>query len=291
MTGNRDSIFLETGVIVSQDAFAGGQYVLRVQAPACAEKATPGTFAHITVADSIPMRRPLSIMRADAQAGWIEFLYKTAGMGLSALAARKPGETVSVLGPIGKGFQPDPSRPIVLAIGGGVGIPPMLFLAETLRDQPAFRPFVIMGSELPFPFDYRETRERIAGVPESACGVVPLLEDWGIPSRLASGSDLPGAYNGLITELAEAYLQALPDSERAQVQVAACGPTPMLKAAADVAAAHGLPCQVALEEYMACGVGGCAGCTVLIQTETGPAMQRVCVDGPVFDAATVASFA
>lgn len=291
MTGNRNSIFLEDGVVVSQQAFAGGQYVLRVRAPACAQKATPGTFAHITVADSIPMRRPLSIMRADPEAGWIEFLYKTAGMGLSALAARKPGETVSVLGPIGKGFEPDANRPIVLAIGGGVGIPPMLFLAETLREQPRFRPFVIMGSELPFPFDYRETRARIPGIPESACGVVPLLDDWGIPSRLASGSGLKGAYSGLITELATAYLQALPEADRALVQIAACGPTPMLKATADVAAAHDVPCQVALEEYMACGVGGCAGCTVLIQTQTGPAMQRVCVDGPVFDAATVVNFA
>lgn len=291
MAANRDSIFLENGVILSQEAFAGGQYVLRVEAPACAAKATPGTFAHITVADSIPMRRPLSIMRADPKAGWIEFLYKTAGMGLAALAGRNPGETVSVLGPIGVGFEPDSERPIVLAIGGGVGIPPMLFLAETLRELPDFRPFVIMGSELPFPFAYRETSEKIPGIPDSACGVVPLLDDWGIPSRLASGSGLRGAYDGLITDLADAYLNALPASDHALVQIAACGPTPMLKATADLAAAHGLPCQVALEEYMACGVGGCAGCTVLIQTDEGMAMKRVCVDGPVFDAATVASFA
>ena len=67
----------------------------------------------------------------------------------------------------------------------------------------------------------------------------------------------------------------------------ACGPTPMLAAAARLAREFAVPCQVALEEFMACAVGGCAGCTVAVRTATGTAMKRVCVDGPVFDAATV----
>ena len=79
------------------------------------------------------------------------------------------------------------------------------------------------------------------------------------------------------------------DRERGETQVFACGPTPMLKAVAKLAREFDLPCQVALEEYMACGIGGCAGCTVLLQTPDGPAMKRVCVDGPVFDARQVYS--
>ena len=70
---------------------------------------------------------------------------------------------------------------------------------------------------------------------------------------------------------------------RAEVGVYACGPHPMLAAVVDLARRHGLPCHVSLEEYMACGVGGCAGCAVQIETAAGPAMKRVCVDGPVFD--------
>ena len=66
-----------------------------------------------------------------------------------------------------------------------------------------------------------------------------------------------------------------------------CGPTPMLEAMAKVAAKHDVPCQVSLEEFMACAVGGCAGCTVKVTTPDGPAMKRVCVDGPVFDARAV----
>ena len=71
------------------------------------------------------------------------------------------------------------------------------------------------------------------------------------------------------------------------MEIFACGPTPMLEAAAKVARRHAVPCQVSLEEFMACAVGGCAGCTVLVQTPDGPAMKRVCVDGPVFDAYTI----
>ncbi|MEM8682630.1 MAG: dihydroorotate dehydrogenase electron transfer subunit, partial [Pseudomonadota bacterium] len=66
-----------------------------------------------------------------------------------------------------------------------------------------------------------------------------------------------------------------------------CGPTPMLRAVASLAAKHAVSCQVSLEEYMACAVGGCAGCAVRVTTESGPAMKRVCVDGPVFDGASV----
>ena len=75
---------------------------------------------------------------------------------------------------------------------------------------------------------------------------------------------------------------------RAEVELFACGPTPMLKAIARVARRFGVPCQVSLEEFMACAVGGCAGCAVRVVTDAGgPAMKRVCVDGPVFDATAV----
>ena len=90
-----------------------------------------------------------------------------------------------------------------------------------------------------------------------------------------------------MTEAADAVLQTMTADERDQTEIFACGPTPMLEAVAALAARHGLPAQVSLEEYMACAVGGCAGCAVLVQTEEGPAMQRVCVDGPVFEAARV----
>jgi dihydroorotate dehydrogenase electron transfer subunit len=160
----------------------------------------------------------------------------------------------------------------------------MIFLAEQVRSERRLRPLVLMGSEVPFPFELVESKLSMAGVGKTATHAVALLEQWGVPSRLASNAGLTGAHRGYITDLAREALQAMSESERAESQVFACGPTPMLKAVAKLARDFDLPCQIALEEYMACGIGGCAGCTVLLQTPDGPAMKRVCVDGPVFDA-------
>jgi len=284
---NRGSVFLEDARILAQRAWPGEQFVLRVQAPKAARKAKPGTFAHIACDPSVPMRRPLSIMRAAPAEGWLEFLYKPKGHGLEMLGLRQPGEVLSVLAPIGHGFTVDPKRPRLLALGGGVGIPPMIFLAEQVRAERRLRPLVLMGSEVPFPFELVESKLSQAGVGKAATHAVALLEQWGVPSRLASNAGLTGAHRGYITDLAREALQAMSESERAESQVFACGPTPMLKAVAKLARDFDLPCQIALEEYMACGIGGCAGCTVLLQTPDGPAMKRVCVDGPVFDARQV----
>jgi dihydroorotate dehydrogenase electron transfer subunit len=295
----RGTIFLEQARVLSHLAYDGEQFVLRLAAPKCAAHAEPGSFVHLTCDTSIPMRRPLSIMRAHPAEGWIELLYKVVGSGLQALAARKPGEELSVLGPIGRPFVAHPERPRTLLLGGGVGIPPMVFLAERLslrnRDAasggvqsgPVWKPLVLMGSEVPFPFRTRPSKLILPGIPAGTLACMPLLEEWGVPSRLASCSDFPGCFAGFVTELADAWLASLGDAELAEVEIFACGPTPMLKASAALARRCGVPCQVSLEEFMACAVGGCAGCTVQVRTPEGPAMKRVCVDGPVFDAYSV----
>ena len=286
---NRGTIFLEDARVLDQKAFDGEQYVIRVEAPKCAARAEPGSFAHLSCDPTIAMRRPLSIMRADASAGWIEMLYKVVGTGLHALAARKAGDIVSVLGPIGRGFTLHPEKPRTLLIGGGVGIPPMVFLSDRLRARQdvEWKPLVLMGSEIPFPFRARPSQILVPGVPAGSIACMPMLDEWGIPSRLASRSDFPGCFEGFVTQLADAWLGSLSAAELAQVEIFSCGPTPMLEASAKLARKHGVACQVSLEEFMACAVGGCAGCTVLVQTPEGPAMKRVCVDGPVFDAYTV----
>jgi len=288
-SGSRGTIFLEDARVLDQKAYEGNQFVIRLEAPKCASHAEPGSFAHVACSKWIPMRRPLSIMRADPRAGWIELLYKVVGTGLGALAERKAGDIVSVLGPIGRGFTPHPERPRTLLIGGGVGIPPMIFLAERLRDRTDARwqPLVLMGSEIPFPFRTRPSQIVVAGIPPGTIACMPLLDEWGIASRLASRSDFPGCFDGFVTELADAWLASLEREQLEEVEIFACGPTPMLAATARLARKYSLPCQVSLEEFMACAVGGCAGCAVPVQTPEGPAMKRVCVDGPVFDAYAV----
>jgi dihydroorotate dehydrogenase electron transfer subunit len=286
---HRGTIHVEDAELLSQQEFPGGQFVIRLRAPKCAAAATPGSFAHLSCDAQIPMRRPLSLQRVDRAAGWIEILYKVVGPGLAALSQQPVGTTLSVMGPIGRGFVPTQQRPRALLVGGGVGIPPMIFLAEALkerRDAP-WQPLVLMGSEIPFPFRARPSTILVPGIPDGAIACLPLLDDWGVPSRLATLAGFPGCYDGYVTDLAAAWLSSLDERALAEVEMFACGPTPMLMAAAKVARRFGVPCQVSLEEFMACAVGGCAGCAVPVITEAGLAMKRVCVDGPVFDANAV----
>ncbi len=283
---NRGTIFVEDGELLSNESFPGEQYIMRIRAPKCAAAAKPGSFVHIRCDEALPMRRPLSIMRASED--WIEVLYKVVGEGLHLLARKAPGDSIEVLGPIGQPFKPSPERPNCLLIGGGVGIPPMVFLADKLREEAEqWNPLAILGSELPFPFTLQASSLPTPWASADVNSAMPLLESWGIPSRLTSMSGFDGCLRGYVTDLADQWLASLSVSELVATELFACGPTPMLKAVADLAARYDLPCQVSLEEFMACAVGGCAGCTVSIETPEGPAMKRVCVDGPVFEAATV----
>ena len=141
----RNTINVEDALVISHDAYPGDQYVLRLQAPETARSALPGSFVHLVCDSTLPMRRPMSIMRVIREAGWIDILYKAHGQGTHLLAARKPGECINLLGPIGKPFKLNGYKTRPLLIGGGVGIPPMIFLAEYVRNRPEkLAPMVIM---------------------------------------------------------------------------------------------------------------------------------------------------
>jgi len=299
---HRNTIFVEDCEILSHTAFDGDQYIMRVHAPKIAANAKPGSFAHLSVHPLRPMRRPISIMRVNKQQGWVDFLYKKLGEGTALLAERKVSEQINIMGPIGKAFELNAKRKRPLLIGGGVGMPPMIYIAEhcyqlnraQLNQEQAntvqtanYEPFVILGSEVPFPFTAKPSEIIVPGIPDGVIAGMPLLDDWNIPSRLASLQGYAGTFDGYVTDLARHWLNALSEEQRSEVEIFSCGPHPMLEAVAKLAKEFDLPCQVSLEEFMACAVGGCAGCVVEVKTEQGPAMKRVCVDGPVFDAYSV----
>ena len=286
MRARRGTIALENAEILAHETHKGNQYVLRLFAPRTAARAQPGTFVHIRCTSDIALRRPLSIMRTDPS-GWIEVLYKPVGAGLAALTRRASGESLSVLGPIGNGFTIPGRVRHILALGGGVGIPPMIFAAQQLRDRQDQRILVYMGSEIEFPFTLTPARLTVPGVAPGGRYSVALLQEWGVACVLASRSGLPGTWDGTVTDLAQLTLKSMTPDERSAALILGCGPEPMLAATARLARSFGVACQIALEEYMACAVGGCAGCTVEVHTAEGIAMQRVCVDGPVFDAAAI----
>ncbi len=284
---HRGTIFVEDCEILAHEAHPDGQWELRIHAPRIASRAGPGSFVHVSCDPLLAMRRPMSLMRTDADGGWADILYKEVGYGTKLLAAKRPGARLSVIGPIGRPFEPVPGRPRALLLGGGVGIPPMVFLADRLRHDESASIFVAMGSEIPFPFETRASDIAVPGLAGETRATMPLLEQWGIAARLASGAGLAGCHRGHVTDLARIWLDALDEDGLGEVAVYACGPVPMLEACVDLAREYALPCRVSLEEYMACAVGGCAGCAVRVRAAGGPAMKRVCVDGPVFDGHTI----
>jgi dihydroorotate dehydrogenase electron transfer subunit len=162
-------------------------------------------------------------------------------------------DAVRLLGPGGHPVWVHANRPRVLLIGEGPGIGPTLYLAEQLHSQPAdacWQPVVLLGSDTPFPFRPRPSVIVVPGIPTGVIACMPLLEEWGTASRLASPSDFPGCFEGPVTELADAWLGSLTGTQLAQVEIVSCGPAPMLEASVSLAQRFGLPCQVSRDNAL-----------------------------------------
>ncbi len=286
---NQATIFAENANVLKHESLPAQQYLLRLQSPECAKTVRPGNFIHLSCShDSYRLKRPFSVLRSSASDGWIEVLYKVVGEGTEALSKIEINDELHCMGPIGNSFTLSPQTKRPLLLGGGVGIPPILFFAEQLKKKANLNPLVIMGSEIPFPFKVQPSKILLDGMPADVIASMTLLDDLDIPSRLTSKQGYPGCYDGYIHELAQIWIDSLPSNILSEIEVFACGPTLMLKAIAELSKKYSLPCQLSLEEHMACAVGGCAGCTVKVTDQSGQAhMKRVCVDGPVFKAETV----
>ena len=281
---NRDTISVNDCQILAHYKFEADQYILTLESQEISKATRPGQFVHLSVSGMLAMRRPISVMSVDKDYGTFDLLYKIVGEGTRQLAERKIGDIVSVIGPIGNGFEVTENK-IPLLIGGGVGMPPIIAMAQELKGNSLYKPYVILGSEVPFPFDASESK--LNGYQSFKFLTMPLLEEWGIPFGLASLQNYDGVYQGYVTGLAKDFLDSLSSDDLSNVEIYTCGPHPMLEAVSKLASEYSIPCQASLEEFMACAVGGCAGCVVEVQTENGPAMKRVCVDGPVFEAQSV----
>jgi dihydroorotate dehydrogenase electron transfer subunit len=233
-----------------------------------AGKARPGQFLMIKAkACSEPLLpRPISIHRV--QSGTIELLVRVVGEGTRRISELKAGEVLEVKGPLGQGFKIDPQK-VPLLVAGGMGAAPLLFLAEELVRSGAREkgraPVLFIGG--------RNKKELLALKEFRQAGLKVLVatEDGSFGEK------------GLVTDRLKAYLETRP----AETMVYACGPAGMLKAVAALARQEGLPCQVSLEEHMACGMGACLGCAVARRQEGGPGYVKVCQDGPVFTAGEI----
>jgi len=218
----------------------------------------PGQFVHIKCGDGLLLRRPISVCQwTGSEAGdTVTIVFEVRGEGTAWLARRPVGHSVDVLGPLGNGFRVEDGP--CLLVGGGIGVPPMLGCAGTSSGTST----AILGFR-------SKDRAILLDEFDSECVDVHIATDDGSLG-----------YHGFVDALVRQEL----GKGRQYKAVLACGPKPMLKSVAKAAAEFGVPCQVSMEERMACGVGACLGCAVKM---VDGAMKHVCSDGPVFDAREV----
>jgi len=286
---HRNIIFEEQAEVIANIHHPGNQFILRLKTPKTAGRARPGQFVHIRVSPERPLRRPISIMLTHPGKGTIDLLVKAVGDGTRELRDCKVGDALPMLGPIGQPFDLNDTARRYILIGGGVGIPPMIFAADVLNGRADT--VVFAGSEVKFPFALQPSQFLLPGIGGNTILGLASLEERGIPCRLASNAGMYGCYEGYVPDLAKDYLMALDAPERSRCTLLTCGPRPMLHAVARLGRELGLPAQLSLEEYMACGIGGCAGCVVKTRERDGEHYRRVCVDGPVFPADILPEFA
>ena len=228
---------------------------LRLKNADLAEITKPGQFAHLLVPGKT-LRRPISI--CDVNDDIIRLVFEVRGEGTRILSETEEGSVINMICPLGRGFEIPKDKKIIF-IGGGIGVPPMLYSAKTAGEGCT----VINGF-----------RDKSA---------VILTDDFKITGcRLIETTD-NGSYgiHGFVTD----PLGEIIDETDL---ICACGPTPMLKNIASLAEKHGKECFVSLEQRMACGVGACLGCAVAIKNEKGElTYKHVCKNGPVFRAEEV----
>lgn len=260
--------------IVENVHVCGSFYRLTIKHKQIARKAQCGQFLNIRIDEGaeIFLRRPFSIH--SVMNDKIQILYKVVGKGTEQLSKKKIHEPLNVLGPLGNGFSLTEGK--VVLIGGGTGVASLHFLAEQLIKKHQTSVTILIGAK---------TKEEILCSQELlglGCCVKTATED---------GS---AGLKGVITDILKEHLSVFSTQPHA---LYACGPTGMIKEVALLAQHFRIPCEVSLEEHMACGVGACMGCVIKVKTQkakskntkdkSGFEYKRVCKDGPVFKAEEV----
>ncbi|MDP6372367.1 MAG: dihydroorotate dehydrogenase electron transfer subunit [Vicinamibacterales bacterium] len=259
--------------VVSNVRLSADYNVVHLEAPSLAANAEPGQFVMVKPTAGLRplLRRPFSICELLIDAGGaptgFSLLNKRVGVGTTLLYGVEIDQRIGCLGPLGAGFAAVDPPETAWMVAGGVGIAPFLSLASALRRRgtPAM---LFYGGRSADDLFYLDAFTRLD------VRLVLATED---------GSQ---GEAGLVTA---SLARELESTEATRPTIYACGPTPMMRAVADLAASHARPCQVSLEPVMGCGMGGCYSCVVPTRaTRDAPAhLVRGCIDGPVFDAQQV----
>jgi len=233
------------------------------------------------------LRRPFSLAgRGDTPRGtWVEVIHRVVGVGTDWLSRLKPGDPVDLIGPLGNAFTLPEGKSVGLLVGGGVGLPPMFYLAHALH-QAGWTGVGFVGAM---------TRNLLA-VTLDAAGDAHQFKQLHFKSVITTDDGSFGL-KGRITDGLLQYLNGPDAADAAKAVIYTCGPEPMMHAVAKIAAERGIDCQVCLEQAMACGMGTCQSCIVKIESAQRPhgttadnrpwRYKLACTDGPVFESSQV----
>jgi len=265
-------------LIIEHIEVSPGYRKIVAESPALSKSALPGQFVHVLcgVHGHDPLlRRPFGIHWADPVTGRFGLMYEVRGKGTEVLSTRRPGEKLSLIGPLGDGFNLSLSESSsAVLVGGGIGAVPLYFLAKALSSTiGSERITLIMGactmSKLFFMDDFAKL-----------CSVDP-----GDGQYYLCTDDGTCGHHGFVTDILAEHLSKGTNDESPVVY--ACGPVPMLKAVSGVAERFDVRCQISTEAKMACGIGACMGCVVKVRSGAGEKYVRACKEGPVFDSRDV----
>jgi len=260
--------------ILENEKISADYYKMTLDAPGLARSAAPGQFVQVRCGDGLDplLRRPFSIHRISGtgdRLSCIEILYELVGKGTEILSRKQKGTCIDVLGPLGNGFiLPLSAKRYPLSailVAGGVGVAPLVFLAEELARK-KIKAVALIGAR---------TKKSVLCDKD--------FKDTGVEVHIATDDGSRG-YKGFVSGLLQKVLRTTNHESRKTVY--ACGPQPMLKRIAGICREKRLECQVSLEEEMACGFGACMGCAVKVKDQAG--YKLACKDGPVFNAAEIA---
>ena len=272
-----------TVAIIDNRAIARDTYRIRLDDPEMARVVLPGQFLMIRPGSGTDplLGRPFALYDVVHGAGGepraIDIVYLVLGRGTAALAERKPGDRLTVWGPLGNGFGPPPAGPAVF-VAGGIGQTPFLALGRSWLGRARY------GADRSGPATPVPSATLLYGVRTAALAAgVDDFERAGIAVELATDDGSAG-HHGFVTDLLARRLER---GER-PAKVVGCGPPPMLAALSRLVARHGVACDLSLENHMSCGFGACFSCVAPIRQADGSTdLRRVCIEGPIFAAADV----
>ncbi len=271
--------------ILSNEEIAPGIFRMVVNMWKEAQKACPGQFVHIRCSSSNDplLRRPLSIHELIPET--VGVLYRVVGKGTDLLSKKKRGDVLDIIGPLGCGFRTKPAVEPVVIVAGGMGVAPLLFLAQSLMnvDRHMRAKQALPQNRLAsLPLQRRDVRVLIGAKTREFILCEEEFTKLGCSVDIATDD---GSYGqeGYVSSLFEESIR-----KKKAGQVFACGPNAMLREIAAMSARRAVECHVSLESRMGCGVGVCLGCVIKTKGKDGiSGYRRVCRDGPVFDAQTV----